>query len=103
MHIPIKFKNESRFLKTPRLVLAADIGATKAYIALIQFEGKKISILKEKRYLAKDFSGAAQMISSFLMNSNVPDIISFGVAGPVQNGKVRITNLSWEIDTVTLE
>ena len=53
MHIPIKFKNESRFLKTPRLVLAADIGATKAYIALIQFEGKKISILKEKRYLAR--------------------------------------------------
>ena len=98
MHIPIKFRNEKQFSQVSRNVLAADVGATKTNIALFQFEGKEFSVLKETRYTTKEFAGASEMISEFLAGDKAPDIISLGVAGPVQNGKVRITNLSWQID-----
>jgi len=98
MHIPIKFGNDNQFSQAPRIVLAADMGATKTNMALIQFEGEKFSFLKESKYKTKDFTDALQMIVEFLEGSKSPDLISFGVAGPVQNGKVSITNLSWQID-----
>lgn len=98
MNIPIKFGNNNQFSQDPRIVLAADIGATKTDMALIRFEGKAFSILKENRFHTKDFTDAGQMIADFSAEGKVPDVISLGVAGPVQHGKVTITNLSREID-----
>ena len=39
------------------------------------------------------------MIAEFLHAHPVPDAMCFGVAGPVQNGKVQITNVPWEMDS----
>lgn len=99
MLIPIKFGNDNQFSQAPRIVLAADVGATKTNMALIRFEDKNFSILKENKYKTKDFTDAGQMIREFLDGNKPPDLMSFGVAGPVQNGKVSITNLSWQIDS----
>lgn len=79
--------------------MAGDIGATKSNLALYQFSGETFSVLKEKRYHTREFDNAGKMIDEFLNFPDSPDVICFGVAGPVQNGKVRITNMPWEIDS----
>ena len=99
MHIPIKFGNNNKFSRSPCTVLAGDIGATKTNLALIQFEGKNFTILKEDRHPTKDFVDACQMITEFLAGTKDPDLMCFGAAGPVQNGKATLTNLPWQIDS----
>lgn len=99
MLVPIKFGNKNLNSLTPRTVLAADIGATKTNMALIQFLGLDYSVLKENKFHTRDFADAPQMITKFLGGSKAPDRMSFGAAGPVQNDRVSITNLSWKIDS----
>jgi len=75
------------------------VGATKCNLALFRQSGKDLSVIKESKYFTKDYSDPVTMISRFPGASKLPDNMSFGVAGPVQNGKVKITNLSWKIDS----
>lgn len=81
------------------MVLAGDIGGTKSSLGLFQFEGETFSLLKKKKYHTRKFSNAWTMIDEFLSPGEVPDVMCFGVAGPVQKGKVRITNVPWELDS----
>lgn len=39
------------------------------------------------------------MVDRFLWDSDSPDRLCFGVAGPVQNGKVKTTNVAWQLDS----
>lgn len=99
MYIPVEIETTRRLSQTPFTVLAGDIGATKSNLALIEFKGKTFSFIDECRYRTKDFNDAGGMITVFLEAHKAPDVICFGVAGPVQNGKVRVTNVPWQMDS----
>lgn len=99
MYIPIQSGSNNLVSPASSVILAGDIGATKTNLALYQFAGKGFSILKENKYPTKDFTDIGKMITAFLSGDGVPDRICFGVAGPVQNGKVDITNVSWHLDS----
>lgn len=79
-------------------LLAGDIGATKTNLALLRINGESISILNQQTYHTKDFTGIHEMLQSFIPADNRPEVISLGVAGPVQMNKVTLTNIHWEID-----
>lgn len=83
-------------------ILAGDIGGTKANLALFGQVGEEFAVTRENRYATKDFKNAAEMIEAFLSGSQMPVCICFGVAGPVQNGKVKLTNISWQLDSVEI-
>jgi glucokinase len=72
--------------------LAGDIGGTKTHLAI--FNGKKI--VREEKYLSQEFSSLENILRKF--GTEKVERACFGVAGPVQEGKSRITNLSWKID-----
>ena len=99
MYIPVAFKHDQPFSELSRTVLAGDIGGTKSNLAIFRFEGGSYSIMHEQRYYTKDYVGSGEMIAEFLHAHPVPDAMCFGVAGPVQNGKVQITNVPWEMDS----
>ncbi len=99
------------------LILAGDIGATKTVLALydtgnisdISNTGADIhsnvqsstqsGLLAEKTFSNKDFSGPADVITSFLARQEErPKRACFGVAGPVRENRVRMTNLAWDLD-----
>lgn len=81
------------------MVLTGDIGGTKVNLAL--FVGSER--IKEKRYQAQDFSGIEEILDDFLTgNASKIEKACFGVAGPVVDGKCRLTNLSWLVDTEKL-
>ncbi|MDU9048343.1 MAG: glucokinase [Candidatus Electrothrix sp. Rat3] len=78
------------------LLLAGDIGATKTVLALYDTNN---SLLTEKTFRNKDFSGLSDIIASFLdAQEKRPKRACFGVAGPVRENRVRMTNLDWDLD-----
>jgi glucokinase len=93
MSIPIAKHNKLVF----NSVLAADIGATKTTLAICNWNGK-LNIQKINTYKTKSFPNIISMIESFVDDDQMPHKISLGVAGPVLDGSVIMTNTGWSIN-----
>jgi glucokinase len=79
-------------------VLAVDVGGTKTNLSLFRYDGSRLILLKEKTSVTRQFPAAINCLNEFLSDQPMPDRASLGVAGPVQDGKVVLTNVDWEID-----
>jgi glucokinase len=81
-------------------VLAGDIGGTKTNLAIYQATENGLKVLQTGRYASAEYNSCVAILQQFLTDtkSAQPDRICLGVAGPVLNGKVNLTNLSWDID-----
>ncbi len=81
------------------MLLAGDIGGTKTNLAVFPSETGWRKPYAEATYTSIDYPGLESVVSEFLAQHNFPiDRASFGVAGPVVNGRATITNLSWIMD-----
>jgi glucokinase len=83
------------------MILAGDVGGTKAYLALYDFIDGKLQHTREQRFPAKDYSGLEEIVKEFLGADKV-SAACFGVPGPVRNGRLRLTNLPWTLDSAEL-
>jgi glucokinase len=81
------------------LHLAADIGGTKTVLALFTAHDGPHKPLSESRYASNDYESLAQIIFDYLdgLESSIQSA-TFGVAGPVHENKVQVTNLPWIVD-----
>ena len=79
--------------KENRTILAGDIGATKTLLGLFRVNGNQLSKEREERFITKDCGSFEKVIKKFLQDE-IPDAISLGVAGPVMDGVVNITNVA---------
>jgi glucokinase len=80
------------------MILAGDVGGTKAHLALYDFIDGKLEYLRDQRYPAKEYSGLEEIVKEFLGADKV-ESACFGVPGPVRNGRLRLTNLPWTLDS----
>ena len=88
---------------TPELVLAGDIGGTKTHLALFSFENKKLKAELQKTYPSQEYPGLKAVLLKFLAGSKYSiQRASFGIAGPLVDGKVNPPNLNWTVDPVAL-
>lgn len=94
--IPIVYQ-EFGLRGVPIQVLAGDIGGTKTNLALYQYNEDSFELLREKTYASRSYYSFTDMVLDFV-GEGKPDCISVGVAGPVINNAVKITNLSWSIE-----
>jgi len=83
------------------MLLAGDIGGTKALLALLS-DGRSEF---ERRYASRDFGEFDSLVGRFLEEAGAAlcsapriEAACFGIAGPVEDGRVRVTNLPWVID-----
>ena len=86
-------------------ILAGDVGGTHTRIMLVQNDGRDFTVLHQKDYASQQFPGLVPLVQEFLQacgTENKPDRACFAVAGPVHEGRVKITNLPWQLDTVSL-
>jgi glucokinase len=97
MLVPVAFKNYNADKK--ETILAGDIGGTKVNIALYQTGEKGLTILRQQSFHSKDYSSLTAVIQQFTGNDALPEKICMAVAGPVIDGKVKITNLPWQLDS----
>ena len=80
------------------MLLAGDIGGTNTRLALYEYK-RPLKLIKEHRFLSSNFSSLSSAIKSFLKDEKDKlEAASFGVAGPVKNGRCQATNIPWLID-----
>lgn len=80
-------------------VLAGDIGGTKTALAIAQVGPRSLVLERTRTYPSTAFDGLAQLVEDFLPDVRLrPKTAVFGVAGPVQGGRSRITKLPWSLD-----
>jgi len=85
-------------------LLAGDIGATKANLAIFSPEAGPRSPLAEATFPSLDYPSLEALAQEFLGQVRLPvSRACFGVAGPVLAGQAKITNLPWTIDERGLE
>jgi len=80
------------------MILAGDVGGTKVHLALYDFIDGKIKILRDKIVPAKEYSGLEEIVGEFIVAEKVT-AACFGVPGPVRDGRLRLTNLPWTLDS----
>jgi len=58
-----------------------------------------LRVVEVRRYASRDAAGLAEIVARFMAETGLRgERASFGIAGPVREGRVRATNLPWEVD-----
>jgi len=78
------------------ILLAGDVGGTKTNLAVFASKDKLRTPLLETKLPSAHYPSLTALVKDFLSNvKSSVDCAVFGVAGPVANGKTKITNLPW--------
>jgi glucokinase len=80
------------------MIFAADVGATNARLGLFEASGQRLSPIRVSKFHNRDFPSFDAILDKFLADRPAVDAACFGIAGPVLDGKVHLTNLNWLID-----
>jgi glucokinase len=80
------------------MILAGDVGGTKVHLALFDFQNGKLAFSRDRVFAAKNYSGLEEIVKGFLGADKVTTAC-FGVPGPVRDGRLRLTNLPWTLDS----
>ena len=82
------------------MILAGDIGGTNTRLALVTAKSKGMQILVEKNFPSRERTSLEAVIEEFLAvrPCNLTRA-SFGIAGPVRDGRCEATNLPWVVDS----
>lgn len=86
------------------MILAGDIGGTKVNLGLFEAQGRRLKCLRESTRPSHAYARLQDLVAEFLAETKSMPIqrACFGVAGPVRNGRVQLTNLPWRIEAVEL-
>jgi glucokinase len=80
------------------MILAGDVGGTKVNLALYEFTNGKLNHIRDHQYPAKQYNGLEAIVKEFIVSEKVTSAC-FGVPGPVRDGRLRLTNLPWTLDS----
>jgi len=85
-------------------VLAGDVGGTKTDLAVYHIEGSEhVTLQRQDSFPSRDYAGLEELVRAFLDDHEEGiDAAAFGVAGPVLEGKVTVTNLPWRVEAASL-
>ncbi len=83
------------------MILAGDVGGTNARFALFDVSGQRR--VRQESLASADYRSLEDAIRAFL-GKDPPRVeaATFGIAGPVVNGKATLTNLGWQVEARAL-
>jgi glucokinase len=85
------------------MILAGDIGGTSARLALCEVRNQRPVVVVERTYPSQQYSGLNEIARAFAeSNGQKLRAACFGIAGPVQKGRVVTPNLAWVVDSQTV-
>jgi glucokinase len=85
------------------MILAGDIGGTNTRLALFDAKSERMNMLFEKTFPSREKTGLEAVLAEFLsLHPGDLTRASFGIAGPVRNGRCEATNLPWIVDSKTV-
>lgn len=88
-------------MESPTL-LAGDIGGTKTRLTLYGIGEGEPLFQRDQTYPSAGYESLESILRVFLAGDERVSAACFGVAGPVDQGRCRTTNLPWEIDAAGL-
>jgi glucokinase len=92
------------FTQVHIMFLAGDIGGTKTNLAIYAYQDDRLVAQKSASYPSREHSTLAEIVRLFLTDSDSEVRHGcFGVAGPVKDGVVRVTNLPWVVNAAELQ
>jgi glucokinase len=85
------------------MLIAGDIGGTKTDLAIFSVEGGPHSPIAQTEAHSADYPSLQALVTEFLEKVRTPvERACFDVAGPVINGRVKVTNLPWIMEEASL-
>ena len=84
------------------MILAGDVGGTKTSLALYRREARGLLRNRLATYGSREHAGLDPILRDFLSGGVSVERACIGVAGPVEDGRCRLTNLDWEVDEASL-
>ena len=84
------------------MILAGDVGGTKTNLALYRREAGGLLRDRMATYRSREHAGLDPILRDFLSGGDTVERACIGVAGPVESGRCRLTNLDWEVDEASL-
>jgi glucokinase len=85
------------------MILAGDVGGTKVHLALYNFANGRLLPVRDEKFPAHEFASLDDVVNKFLADGKEPReaIVAacFGCPGPVRDGRLKLTNLPWTLDT----
>jgi glucokinase len=87
------------------MLLAGDVGGTKTLLGLFERAAPRPRLAAVHTYLTNTFPSFDAILDAFAGDVGAPfgvDAVAVGVAGPVVGGTARLTNISWDVNSVHL-
>jgi len=82
-----------------QLLLAGDIGGTKTVLALYDPDVGPYDAVAQATFPSQEYTSLEAIVAEFLQARQTEVCrASFGIAGPVANGRVQATNLPWVVE-----
>src|SRR5271168_147250 len=85
------------------MILAGDVGGTKVHLELYNFANGRLQPIRDQKFPAHEFASLDDVVKKFLADGDEKkdEIIAacFGCPGPVRDGRLKLTNLPWTLDT----
>jgi glucokinase len=90
-------------MKKPQMILAGDIGGTKARVAIFRITDGRCHLLSEEIFISKNYPSLEAILRDFLRDQERMGAACFGIPGPVIRDRVTVTNLPWHLDLRSLQ
>ncbi len=84
------------------MILAGDVGGTKTSLALYRREARGLLRHRMATYRSRKHAGLEPILRDFLGGGAAVERACIGAAGPIVDGRCRLTNLEWEVDEASL-
>ena len=82
------------------MLLAGDIGATNCRLA---FFDENLTVVNKSFYKCKDYKNFEEVVSNFISSYDYHiEKACFGIPGPIKDGRCKLTNVTWTIDSQLL-
>jgi glucokinase len=81
------------------MILAGDIGGTKTNLAYFTAGGDTLTPTLVESYASHEFSSLPDVLKTLVRDHPAKiEAAAFGIAGPIVNGRSKLTNLGWDVD-----
>jgi glucokinase len=80
------------------MLLGGDLGGTKTLLALAEQDAGGIRIVRQQRFASADYPSFTDLLDEFLADRPPVTTACFGVAGPTDGQRTKLTYLPWQLD-----
>ena len=85
------------------MLLVGDVGGTKTDLAVVSYQTDPRQPVAQAEFKSAGYSSLVTMVREFLSTTALSvDRAVFDVAGPVFDGRAKVTNLPWVLDQAEL-